>query len=657
MPLKMWDTWSVFMAHDPSENPAAVGEAGTEARPLLKVVIDLVLKEGPLTSAESFLVQWVGQREGQTRLCCNKLQIWSMAISYHRGVLERLDLDSIQELSLLCMNNPTCLLNFSPYLGRMRNLRSLLLSSLWSGVFLTPVEKDQIITQFTSQFVKLKHLQSLHLDNVFFLEGHLDQLFWMSFQTLPTLVQLALQSLLRVEALAISAVQDLPWVLFPPVFKEAFNHRQTNILRAMVAVWPFPCLPVGSLMKNPHLETLQAVLDGVDLLLTQVWPRSCKLKVVDFRAVNHNFWHVWGGAEDHACSPQVIRKQQKLEDLPKSEERQPLKIIVDICLKFCRLDECHTHLLQWAKPRKKSLQFCCPKLQMKVLPVCTIIEILKVFEPDTIQELELNSRWRLEALAHFAPYLGQMRNLQKFLMAGVYVDHCLRKTFTEMEYVHKFLSQFSKLNCLQHLYMNQVYSFSGHMDHLVRCLKNPLETLSITLSLVSQSDLNLLPQCQSLWQLKHLNLSGIPLFFFHFKPIQILLESITATLQTLEFEGCELNDSHITALLPGLSQCSQLTKINFYGNGISMLVLEDLVHRTAKLRQLTHELYPAPLECYDNGSLILDRFIQLCSSLMTTLRAIRQPEKVSFGAGFCSGCNERCVYSLEIKLCSCWQSD
>ncbi|XP_003515860.1 preferentially expressed antigen in melanoma-like protein 1 [Cricetulus griseus] len=187
MPLKMWDTWSVFMAHDPSENPAAVGEAGTEARPLLKVVIDLVLKEGPLTSAESFLVQWVGQREGQTRLCCNKLQIWSMAISYHRGVLERLDLDSIQELSLLCMNNPTCLLNFSPYLGRMRNLRSLLLSSLWSGVFLTPVEKDQIITQFTSQFVKLKHLQSLHLDNVFFLEGHLDQLFWWLRAPLETL--------------------------------------------------------------------------------------------------------------------------------------------------------------------------------------------------------------------------------------------------------------------------------------------------------------------------------------------------------------------------------------------------------------------------------------------------------------------------------------
>ncbi|XP_005081188.1 preferentially expressed antigen in melanoma-like protein 1 [Mesocricetus auratus] len=188
MPGKTWNKRPVFMVHDPSENQAAMGHSGTELKPQLKVVIDLVLKEGPLMSVESFLVQWVGQREGLIHLCCSKIQIWSMALNYHREVLERLDLDSIQELSLLYMNNPTCLLNFSPYLGRMRYLRSLLLSCFWSGVFLTPVEKDQVITQFTLQFVKLKHLQSLHLDNLFFLEGHLDQLFWWLKAPLETLL-------------------------------------------------------------------------------------------------------------------------------------------------------------------------------------------------------------------------------------------------------------------------------------------------------------------------------------------------------------------------------------------------------------------------------------------------------------------------------------
>lgn len=96
----------------------------------------------------------------------------------------------------------------------------------------------------------------------------------MSSRATPTLLQLAMQRLLRDEDLAISALQDLPRALFPLLFKEAFNHRQTNVLRAMVAVWPFPFLPLGTLMKTPHLEILQAVLDGVDMLWTQkVLPR------------------------------------------------------------------------------------------------------------------------------------------------------------------------------------------------------------------------------------------------------------------------------------------------------------------------------------------------------------------------------------------------
>lgn len=57
----------------------------------------------------------------------------------------------------------------------------------------------------------------------------------MSFQALPTLLQLAVQSLLRDESLAISALQDLPRVLFPPLFKEALTGRFTKTVKAMVA--------------------------------------------------------------------------------------------------------------------------------------------------------------------------------------------------------------------------------------------------------------------------------------------------------------------------------------------------------------------------------------------------------------------------------------
>jgi hypothetical protein len=66
-----------------------------------------------------------------------------------------------------------------------------------------------------------------------------------------------------------SSLEELPTVVFPALFKEAFAGRQTNLLKAMVAAWPFPCLPVGSLMKKPNLETLQALLDGIDMRLTR----------------------------------------------------------------------------------------------------------------------------------------------------------------------------------------------------------------------------------------------------------------------------------------------------------------------------------------------------------------------------------------------------
>lgn len=91
----------------------------------------------------------------------------------------------------------------------------------------------------------------------------------MSVQTPPTLEKLAIQSLIRNEDVAMSSLGELPAVLFPALFKEAFTGKHINLVKEMVAAWPFPCLPVGALMKTPNLETLQAVLDGVDMQLTR----------------------------------------------------------------------------------------------------------------------------------------------------------------------------------------------------------------------------------------------------------------------------------------------------------------------------------------------------------------------------------------------------
>lgn len=92
----------------------------------------------------------------------------------------------------------------------------------------------------------------------------------------PKLLELAVQSLLRDEALAIAALEELPAELFPPLFSAAFAGMHSQAVKAMVQAWPFPCLPLGALMKEhkPHLETFQAAVDGLDVLLAQeVRPR------------------------------------------------------------------------------------------------------------------------------------------------------------------------------------------------------------------------------------------------------------------------------------------------------------------------------------------------------------------------------------------------
>jgi hypothetical protein len=75
----------------------------------------------------------------------------------------------------------------------------------------------------------------------------------MSTEAPPTLQELSVQILIRNQALVVSFVDSLPLGLFLQLFKEAFACRSTEILKAMVQAWPFPCLPLGTMMKTLDL--------------------------------------------------------------------------------------------------------------------------------------------------------------------------------------------------------------------------------------------------------------------------------------------------------------------------------------------------------------------------------------------------------------------
>ena len=89
-------------------------------------------------------------------------------------------------------------------------------------------------------------------------------------KTTGTLLELAAKSLLSNEQAAIHALDELPRDLFVPLFIPAFLGRHKEILKAMVRVWPFCCLHIGTLSaQGSDYDILEAMIDGLQLLPAQ----------------------------------------------------------------------------------------------------------------------------------------------------------------------------------------------------------------------------------------------------------------------------------------------------------------------------------------------------------------------------------------------------
>ncbi|XP_027426333.1 melanoma antigen preferentially expressed in tumors-like [Zalophus californianus] len=169
-----WRVWSGARAHVyPLMGPVA--KDGVRMRqPLapLVVSIDLCLRGRTQDECLTYLLRWATQRSS-LHLCCKKLKIFTMAIQNIKKVLNMVQLDSILEVEVNCTWKLSTLEMFAPYLGQMSNVRRLVCSHIHA----TPSkEEKQHVTQFTSQFLQLHHLQKLSMDSPSFLEGCLDQM-------------------------------------------------------------------------------------------------------------------------------------------------------------------------------------------------------------------------------------------------------------------------------------------------------------------------------------------------------------------------------------------------------------------------------------------------------------------------------------------------
>nr|XP_012618576.1 PRAME family member 12-like [Microcebus murinus] len=473
----------------------------------------------------------------------------------------------------------------------------------------------------------------------------------MSLQAPPRLLQLAGQSLVRNEALVIPLLEELPRELFPPLFMEAFTNRCRKVLTAMVQAWPFTRLPLGALMLTPDLETLRAVLDGLDVLLAlKVRPRRWKLQVLDLQDFDENFWSVGSEAVAHACLPHAMNKRKTVKNCPRMGRQQPLKVFINLHIKEGSLDELLTYLFSWVKQRKDLVHLCCTKLSIFTTQIQKIRIVLRMVDLDCIQEVNVRCSWKLSMLARFAPYLGEMRNLQKLLLLQISVYNLKKKD----RFIAQFTTQFRKLDHLQRLYMNSLSFLEGHLDQVLRCLKTPLETLSITNCLLSESDLRHLSQCPSISQIKNLALSRITPTDFSPEPFQHLLEKVAATLQTLRLDECWITDPQLAVILPALSRCAQLTTFSFRGNPISKAALENLLQHTLRLSQLRLQLYDTPLESYNAGGAVSwEKLARFRAELRQILKNLWWPKRILFSTVLCPHCGHSVFYDLGLGKPCC----
>ncbi|CAK6440616.1 unnamed protein product [Pipistrellus nathusii] len=421
----------------------------------------------------------------------------------------------------------------------------------------------------------------------------------MSIRTPPTLLQLAAESLLKDQASAITALEYLPAELFPLLFILAYFSRRYKTLKAITQAWPFAVLPVGGLKHRPRVKILKALLDGLDVVLAQeVRPRRCKLRVLDLRYMDSDFWKIWCGNSTEKYSS--IFPVTEHRSSPNMEHPlTPVEVFLDLNFTERNRDAFFMYVIQWAQQRKGLVHLCCKTLSIAEVPFHRVWQVLDVVQVDCIQEVELKCTWDLPTLELFALYLEQMRNLQRLFLSHIHI-------------------------------LGEEEEVEEQEEDVQECLQTPLEKFTIThCQCLTHSDLTHLFQCPHLRQLKSLRLYCASLDGIIPVPLRALLEALTPTLQELRLDKCKLVDSQVEAILPVLSRCHQLSFFTISENRLSLATVGKLLRHTAGLRSLELELYPAPLECYTiQGTVNQERLDKIQAELMGILKELGQPRSI-----------------------------
>ncbi|KAK7826890.1 hypothetical protein U0070_026486 [Myodes glareolus] len=172
-----WDVWTGRKRVEPSaetspERQRAKRLSRYTLRRHLKVVAELQL---PQDEQQARLLQWAQKRRDSLQLCCVKLKIGTLPFYRVREVLKILQLEFIEELELNTACNLSTLVHFVPYISKMSHLHKVMIVRIFKGRTATVMDEERV-TEIMSVFSKLSYLQHLSLDDVYFVNNHMNLL-------------------------------------------------------------------------------------------------------------------------------------------------------------------------------------------------------------------------------------------------------------------------------------------------------------------------------------------------------------------------------------------------------------------------------------------------------------------------------------------------
>ncbi|XP_006901848.1 PREDICTED: melanoma antigen preferentially expressed in tumors-like [Elephantulus edwardii] len=440
----------------------------------------------------------------------------------------------------------------------------------------------------------------------------------------PHLFDLAKQSLLKDESWVPVAAQLIPFRLWEHLFVEAMSGRHSEIMKAMVASWPSPCLDLDTLITDQQfhpLTLLSSVFKGLEVLLDQ-GPRHAagQLSVLWPTIMEEESEIEFIGALEYLEMEKETPRKRKREDCSMSAPRKAevaVEVVADLIFDTTEFYDLLSFLMWRVLAGKVLPRLCCQKLSFSDnLPHYEVTKkILQSVQLDGVERLKICLKKRRDFLSVLAPYLSQMVHLKtlqlQHFMPQIWTSR--RRTLNkgraeELESIFmQFTSQLAHLRQLQHLHVDNVY-LCGNIHHFLRHLEAPLETLSISfvMCLLENADIKSLSLYPCTSKLKALSFYNTTLAHINPDFLRAAIDRTSATLERLDLAHCKLTDSHLNAILPALSHCSQLQLFRFSGNCVGKSTLKKLLRRTVPTRKSRRLVLPLPynMDRKDSSSLV-----------------------------------------------------